>query len=293
MISTKGLRLVSGLIAAACAASACALDEPDETARIDPAITDSALASLHGQVLRRDVDGFFGTFDFDTFTIAIVDVQSPPILRECERTLEPAGNGTCEITICPDGIPEPSNISAGTARIRGGLQDFTITPRADGIYGATFAEGPLFEGGERLFMSLSGQFSRPIVLPAARLVQAPGKTAAVTSDRPSTLSRQRSFTSTWTGVSSPATVRLNFESDEKVLITDQIFISKYQLACTFDGSAGSGTIPAAALSRLPVVVGSYNYRVEIEEAQDVASQRLIFGLGVPAANGEFRPLVVD
>jgi hypothetical protein len=293
MISTKGLRLASGLIAAACAASACALDEPDQASRLDQAITDSALASLRGQVLRRDVDGFFGTFDFDAFTIAIVNVQSPPILRECERTLVPAGNGTCEITICPDGIPEPSNISAGTARLRGGLQDFTLTPRADGIYDATFAEGPLFEGGERLFMSLSGQLRPPVVLPAARLVEAPGKSAAITSARPSTLSRQEPFTSTWTGASRPATMRLNFESDEKVLITDEIFISKYQLACTFDGSAGSGTIPVAALSRFPVVVGSYNYRVEIEETQDIASQRLTFGLGVPAANGEFQPLVLD
>ena len=293
MISTKGLRLVSGLIAAACATSACALDEPGETARVDQAIANSALASLRGQVLRRDVDGFFGTFDFDAFTIAIVDVQSPPILRECDRTLVPADHGTCEITICPEGIPEPSNISAGTARIRGGLQDFTITPRADGIYGATFADGPLFEGGEGIFMSLSGELGRPAVLPGARLVEAPGKTAAITSDRPSTLSRQQPFTSTWTGVSSPATVRLNFESDEKVLITDEIFISKYQLACTFDGSAGSGTTPITAFSGFPVVVGSYNYRVEIEETQDIASQRLTFGLGVPAVNGEFRPLVLD
>jgi hypothetical protein len=295
MKSMKRLLLVSGVLGAAGALAACAGEEPEEeVAAAERALGDSAVvASARSQVLRRDVDGFLGAFDFDDFSIVIANVQSPPVLRECEITRQDVTDGSCEVTVCPDGISLPSNISAGTARVRRGLQDFTIEPRPDGIYDAAFAEGPLFTGGERLLMSFSGQFEQPIVLPAVRLVRAPLKTAAITSPRPATISRQEAFTSTWTGVSSPATMRFNFESDEKVLITDEIFISKYQIACTFDGSAGTGTVPADTLSQLPPVVGSYNYRVEIEETRDIASQRLTFGLGVPAANGDFLPLTLE
>ncbi len=295
MNTMKGQLLVSGVLSAACALSGCASDELEgEVSRADQAITDSAAAALaRSQLLRRDVDGFLGAFDFDTFSIAIANVASPPILRECEITRQDVPGGSCEVTVCPDGIAPPSNISAGTARIRGGLQDFTIEPRPDGVYDATFVEGPLFTGGESLLMSLSGQLRPPIVLPAVRLVQAPLKTASISSPRPTTISRSQPFTSTWTGVSSPATVRFNFESDEKVLITDEIFVSKYQLACTFAGAGGEGTIPSDTLSQLPVVVGAYNYRVEIEETRDIASQRLTFGLGVPAANGDFQPVTLE
>lgn len=288
-------RLVSAAFGVVCATTGCALDGSDgDLSEVDQSITRAAAAaSVRSQLLRRDVDGFLGAFDFDTFSIAIANITSPPVLRQCEIARQDVSGGTCEITICPDGISPPSNASAGTARIRGGLQDFTIAPRADNIYDATFVEGPLFTGGERLRMSFSGQWQPPIVLPAFQLVQAPLKTASISSPRPAVISRRQPFASTWTGVASPATMRINFESDEKVLITDEIFISKYQLTCTFAGARGEGTIPAETLSRLPAVVGAYNYRVEVEETQDIASQRLTFGLGVPAANGEFMPVALD
>jgi hypothetical protein len=293
--SRNGHRIVSGVFSVVCALSGCASDELEgEVSRADQAVTDSAAMALaRSQLIRRDVDGFFGAFDFDAFSIAIANVASPPILRECEITRQEVASGSCEITVCPEAISFPTNISAGTARIRGGLQDFTITPRPDGVYDATFQEGPLFTGGDRLLMSLSGQLKPPIVLPAVRLVEAPLKTASITSPRPAAISRLQPFTSTWTGVSSPATVRFNFESDEKSLITDEIFVSRFQLACHFTGSEGEGTIPAATLAQLPAVVGVYNYRVEIEETRDVASQRLTFGLGVPAANGDFLPVTLE
>lgn len=284
----QGQRLVPSVFGVVCALTGCAADPP-ESRRSE---VDQEMAA-RSQILRRDIDGFLGAFDFDAFSIAIANISSPPVLRQCQLTRNDVPGGSCEVTICPDGIAPPNNISVGTARIRGGLQDFTIAPRPDGIYDATFSDGPLFVGGESLFMSFSGQLKPPIVLPAARLVQAPLKTANVSSPRPATLSRQQPFLSTWTGVVSPATMRVSFESDEKVLITDEIFISKYQLACTFDGSLGAGTVPADTLSLLPPVVGLYNYRVEVEETQQIATQRLTFGLGVPAVNGDFRPLALE
>jgi hypothetical protein len=299
MYSTKRMLRASTVLAALCAAPACALDQPADTSGTDRAIApagpdrEAALALVASQALRPDVEGFLGAFDFDAFSIAIANVSSPPILHECERTTLPVTDGTCELTICPDGISFPHNVSAGTGRIRGGLQDFTLPPRADGGYDVAFAEGPLFAGGDSLLLSFSGQLEPPIVLPAFRTVEAPLKAPVVTSARPAVISRQLPFTTTWTGVASPAGMRFAFESDEKVLITDEIFVSKYQLACTFAGPAGQGTIPAAILSRFPAVVGSYAYRVETEKTQEIDSQRLTFGLGVPAVNGSFLPVTLE
>jgi hypothetical protein len=82
-----------------------------------------------------------------------------------------------------------------------------------------------------------------------------------------TVARNAPWTATWTGTSSGSVV-IYFDTTDGS--------NAYTTTCTFDASAGTGTVPAAAFASFPAGSGSFNFYVEASAPPVVAGWAIQF-----------------
>jgi hypothetical protein len=112
-------------------------------------------------------------------------------------------------------------------------------------YETFMTASPLFAGGESVMFTAAGAgvpaFSKALAMPAKATITAPAKPSQYL-----TVNRGASYTVSWTGGGS-GQIQVAFNSQ----LADQ------RLFCRFDASAGSGTIPSAALATLQAGAGGF------------------------------------
>jgi hypothetical protein len=161
-------------------------------------------------------------------------------------------DGPCTITTAGDaGAPVDAGpltlLSAGTLSVEGGLVPVSVMPNAQNQYVHTMNSTVLWNGGEMLGVKATGA---AMGAPAFDLaVPAPGK-ATITAPaiaglgQPTMVPRSANLSLAWTG--GTGTLRAFF-----FVTGGSVFAS-----CTFPASAGSGTVPASALGKLPAGGGT-------------------------------------
>ncbi len=119
----------------------------------------------------------------------------------------------------------------------------TLSPKADNTYDGFYdIRGPLFASGDSLAVSAAGgpslpAFSGTLSAPAAGTITAPAAPAGIGGRI--TIAQAADLQLTWTG-GGAGKLHLVMNSGD----------GKGQVDCSFDAAAGSGVVPAAALSRL-------------------------------------------
>jgi hypothetical protein len=151
-----------------------------------------------------------------------------------QRTVGPCSVARCDYN---GGAPRTTNLSAGAITITGGMPGtITFSPLSDGSY--DYSGTYSFAAGETLDVSAAGgtvpAFTASVTFPTAITVTAPTT---------GTIDRSQDLAIAWTGGDASVLAKIQEgTSDRGVLIQ-----------CVFDASAGSGTIPAGALSDLEAV----------------------------------------
>ncbi len=184
----------------------------------------------------------------------------------CQATGQDAGPreivetivGPCTIVYNPapaDGgaRTKPQCYSAGTIKITGGTRALTLVPGAndvDGEYSDVSVQELVFGGGETVTVHASGGgglFSAGIPAFTVMLTMPP-KLTITSPPKPSPqqglgIDATRDLTVTW----SPAgDQQMNIELMQPADLSPWV-----DMVCTFPSSDGTGTIPAAALAKLP------------------------------------------
>jgi len=150
--------------------------------------------------------------------------------------LDSRDEGPCQITHSMNGSNQ--RVSAGTLTVSGGSAA-TVTMPFDPMGYTSMASGLVYGGNDQLTFSASGAtvpaFSGQLVFPSL---------VTVTSGTPTVL-RLSGFTATWDATTSPVVILINqYPSSAPGL----------HVSCTFDGAAGTGTVPAAALTDVMTTV---------------------------------------
>jgi hypothetical protein len=151
----------------------------------------------------------------------------------CHRPPPPDGGGG-----------NPPN--AGAIDVTGGLMPAHFTPLADGSYDPVHLSSTGWNGGESLTVTAAGggvpAFAGSLVAPKLATVSAPALPSADFM-----VDRSKDLVFTFTGVAS-----------ETVIVTFGANTSDpTEVECVFAGSAGTGTVPAAALALLPAGGGYF------------------------------------
>ncbi len=145
--------------------------------------------------------------------------------------------GPCDIGTC---AAATSNPNAGTITVMGGTQAVTLTPGSDGSYTDATGTTALWNGGETLTISASGgmvpAFMGSVQAPAPVTVNQLGGAAWPAATATVNVSRATDLVVTWTATTGSVLIGIANNTSG--------------MTCVFDGSAGTGTIPAAALGQL-------------------------------------------
>jgi hypothetical protein len=154
---------------------------------------------------------------------------------------------SCDVLVCT-GLPAPQTFaSAGTVTILGLTQPVTMAPMVDKTYTVYSAQQALFAGGETINISAPGAdapaFTIAVTAPTRATITSPAKPAAGGL----TIDRTQDFTATWTG-GGVGKVYLYVSGPSG---------SNATIACGFAASAGTGSVPAAALAMLPAGMGAF------------------------------------
>lgn len=161
-------------------------------------------------------------------------------------------DGPCTITTAGDaGAAADAGtlalLPAGTLSVEGGLVAVSVTPNAQNQYSKSMNGATLWNGGETLTAKATGD---AMGAPAFDLaIMAPGK-ATITAPmlaglgQPTTIPRSANLSVAWTG--GTGTLRAFF------FVTG----GSTWISCSFPASAGSGTVPATALAKLPAGGGT-------------------------------------
>jgi hypothetical protein len=124
-------------------------------------------------------------------------------------------------------------VNAGTLTVSGGTAATVTMPYVPEGY-VHMASGLSYAPNDQLTLAASGAtvpaFSSTISFPA---------TVTVTSGSPTVL-RKSGFTATWDATTGPVTIHVNQSRTGANL----------NISCTFDGPAGTGTVPASALAEV-------------------------------------------
>jgi hypothetical protein len=167
--------------------------------------------------------------------------------------------GACTITQCmaasaDAGAPDPdagmvnSARSAGVITVSGGGQMVQLTPMANGTYPTDTQRMSVFAPGTELTVSAAGDamgvaaFTGTVTMPGPIMVTAP--TISLTA--PTTIARAQPLMVTWTG-GTTGKVSVVMASNAS---------GGASVSCTYDATAGSGTVPATALMALPMGDGT-------------------------------------
>lgn len=151
-------------------------------------------------------------------------------------------HGDCAVARCDFTDPPPTTTfaSAGDITVTGGIEPVTMKPSVDKTYDYASGTQQLFQGGEQLQFSAAGDdipaFTATITAPPTLELQQPSST-------PVSLQKTGDFVAAWTPVSD-AVVEIEFSLQPSA--TEIV-----NVRCSFDASAGTGTIPASIVSELP------------------------------------------
>jgi hypothetical protein len=147
--------------------------------------------------------------------------------------------------------------SAGEVTIGNGSGQEVLIPDADGVYPIKYLSAPAWNAGDTITFTAEGAtvpaFTLTIGVPTP--VVATDPLAPDAGAKPA-VDRSTPMTFSWT------------PTDEKVLVAfvqQPLAISpvwdRRELWCTFDGAAGTGTVPAAVLQHLKLGMGSTGYGI--------------------------------
>ena len=165
--------------------------------------------------------------------------------------------GACTTSVCPSGVstgggaggmPQPD---AGSISVAGGSRAVSLSPKADGTYAQTDSTYALWNGGETLTVSGAGglvpMFSATVTAPALNAqLTAP---TAPTPGAALNIARGTDLTLRWTGAGN-TTLDLTLGNNPGAG-------SYSSVTCSFPASAGSATVPAAALATVPAGPGLF------------------------------------
>jgi len=161
--------------------------------------------------------------------------------------------GPCLVETIGDGAAaKEEDLSAGVVHIQGGSKVVDLSPKSDNSYAPASAAGSLWNGGETLTARAEGKdvpaFTTSLTAPSKITLAAPAAPGGAM-----TVTRNAGVSATFAGASSGQVV-LYFS-----LATAQ---KAFALTCTFEASAGSGQIPAAAFADFPTGDGTFNFYVK-------------------------------
>ena len=156
-------------------------------------------------------------------------------------------SGPCEELDCSAAVTAGSH-SAGTITVTGAALPVSITPGTNGTYTGFMANQVLFNGGETLTVAASGAevpaFMKSVTVPGKATITSPAKPPSASPYL--MITRASGFTLSWTGGSGKLFVSLDGGTNRST-----------RIQCKFDASAGSGTVPADALMKLPAGNGGF------------------------------------
>lgn len=155
--------------------------------------------------------------------------------------------GDCTVYACdPSNGQMPTALSAGVATVSGGQWNVTLTPSGTEYQTVTNTNQALFAGGETLAFDVVGEGQVP---PHQGTVVAPHPVTVSGFSSADSLTHDRStpFTVNWSG-GGAGTVNVAIGYSE---ISGGEVVKSYSIQCYFDPTAGTGTIPAEALSMVP------------------------------------------
>jgi len=205
-----------------------------DTGGDDDVAVDASVATHHGFVTLQQYDGTVGGAPDLGGSIGASFAPRP----EC--TSQPTG--PCVYTKC--GPAATGYQSAGAITIAGLRSPVTLTPGAMNKYGAYSATAALYGSGEHATVSASGAdvgaFTATLTTPRRATATSP----IVGDNDTLAIPRAHDFTATWTATPDP-------------IMVDVVGADGDALSCRFDGSAGSGTVPASALAMLSPGRGGY------------------------------------
>jgi hypothetical protein len=177
---------------------------------------------------------------------------------ECKRS----EHGTCTVLDCPSASagPLPVLLDAGTVTITGGTSPITLTSDPKGAYSEYDADTRLFTGGESFVANVGGKGAIPghqlsLRVPSQVTVPEPPLEGYL-------IDRRMPFTQTWVGgAAGKAVVRVvSYEID-----ADGQSKGEVHVACSFEASAGNGTIAPEMLALLPAGGGYTDLEVVSED----------------------------
>ena len=156
--------------------------------------------------------------------------------------------GPCEVASCTTTTPTGAT-SAGTITMTGGLQPVTLAPSADKTYAQLMTMTKLFDGGETITFAATGAdvpaFTTTLTMPGKATITAPAEPPA---NSPYLLvPRSQDFAVSWSGGGGSGLLQVALDSSS----------ADERLFCRFSVSARAGTIPAAALAKLPAGMGGF------------------------------------
>lgn len=167
----------------------------------------------------------------------------------CNRT----DSGACSLYSCSGGtftLP-----SAGTITVSGGTQAVSLATRGDGSYIAYGnSTSVVFPQGQKLTLDAPGQLVPAFHAEVTALTSAFNLTIPDGSRVDPlifSMSRNQSFTVTWSPLLSGT--RVHAELNQSLDSNHELL-----LECDYDGTAGTGTIPAELLTKFNVSSGQFN-----------------------------------
>jgi hypothetical protein len=153
----------------------------------------------------------------------------------------------CSGATSDGGTPSYAQASAGTIRIKAGANTVNMTPQPDNTYTPVTGQTRLWDGGETLEVKADGadvpSFSGVLTGVEPALVQTP---SFPTSGAPMTIARNQNLVLSWTGGSYGKVFVILARSESSGGTTHSV-----SATCTFDASAGSGTVPSTVLMAIP------------------------------------------
>lgn len=165
--------------------------------------------------------------------------------------------GPCVLETIGEGTAaQETDVSAGAVHLTGGAVAIDLAPKGDNTYAPSVGASSLYAGGETLVATADGKdvpaFTTSLTAPSKVTLAAPLVTSgALTVKRSNGVTA--TFSSAGTGATAGAVV-LYFSATSTTMA--------FALTCTFDGAAGSGTIPAAAFADFPAGPGTFDFYVK-------------------------------